>query len=324
MKIKLKILTPVHIGSGEEISPIEYFIDQNKFIRLDMDSLFRDEEFKQHVDNFVKESSAGNRYIGKIVDSQLLRKHPLYSLDIHQTAQEFLRTHQICIKAHIKSAGRVYIPGSSLKGAILSAIIYKIAKKNNIKNLTEYEKLLSEVLNEISCSKLGRFSHWLDVSDSDFMSPEKALEISFVKLIGTKKRSLPVLLETLKPGIIFTTELKTSVDSYYKFGKLTEKEILEAVKEFYQKVLEKEKKWKISQINQKLPDVNNNEVILRLGQGCSVLSTSLLILAEELKVSNYSIKRKKLSPIKIGEYPRTKKIIADDNFSMGWVRIIAE
>lgn len=324
MKIKLQILTPVHIGSGEEISPIEYFIDQNKFIRLDMDSLFQDEEFKKHIDDFIKESSAGNRYIGKIVDSQLLRKHPLYSLDIHQTAQEFLRTHQISIKAHIKSAGRVYIPGSSLKGAILSAIIYRIAKEKKISNLIEYEKLLSEVLNEISFSKLGRYSHWLDVSDSNLMSPPDVLEVSLVKLIGAKKRSLPILLETLKPGIIFTTELKTSLDSYYKFGKLTEKEILEAVKEFYQKVLEKEKKWKISQINQKLPDVNNNEIILRLGQGCSVLSTSLLILAEELGISDYSIKRKKLPPIKIGEYPRTKKIIADDNFSMGWVKVITE
>ncbi|MCM8826476.1 MAG: hypothetical protein NC904_03045 [Candidatus Omnitrophica bacterium] len=71
MKIKLKILTAVHIGSGQEISPIEYIFYDDKFIRIDMDGLFTDPEFKPLQEKFIN-SAKFQRYIGDLLPKDLL------------------------------------------------------------------------------------------------------------------------------------------------------------------------------------------------------------------------------------------------------------
>jgi len=41
MKYEIEVISPVHIGSGGTISPIEYVVENN-FYRVDMDRLFED------------------------------------------------------------------------------------------------------------------------------------------------------------------------------------------------------------------------------------------------------------------------------------------
>lgn len=315
MKIRLKVLTPIHIGSGEEISPVEYLVQDNKFIRINMQTLFEDKEFKPLMDKFII-ASQNQRYIGDLLPEELLLKHSLYSLNI--SSKE--RFNFINVKSFIKSANRVYIPGSSLKGAILSAVIWKKAKEKRIKNIDK--SLIDIIIGEISNRPLhNKFSRWLDVSDSSFRSPSESLELSLVKLVGSEnKRQLPILYETLKEGITFDFEIKTSVDSIDKFGKLSEEEILNAVDEFYKKVLQKEKEFKFSQ---KLPDCKIS-FLIRIGQGSTCLSTSFLILAEDLGI-NYklfrpSIGRRKIPPLYPGEQPQTRKLV-NGELSLGWAKI---
>lgn len=314
MKIKIEILSPIHIGSGQEISPIEYYLDKsnNKFIRLHMDGLFNDPDFQPLMENFIEQSKT-QRYIGRIIENELLlKRHTLYSIDISPSAKE---TNPITVKEFIKSAGRVYIPGSSLKGSILSAIIWEKAKK--IGNITP--DLMELIIAEVSNSPMNnKFSRWLDVSDSNFNLPEECLELSLVKVKGaTSGRLLPILYETVKVGTVFVTEIKTSLNSIYKFGKLTEKEILEITDKFYKKVYEKEKN---SKLNPKLPDIPKDGFLARIGQGSTCLSTSFLLLAEELGINNYQVARPKMSPIKPGEEPRTRKLISQ-TISLGWVKL---
>ena len=42
--MELEALTPLHIGSGGMITPMEYVVDDD-FYRVDMDKLFQDPEF---------------------------------------------------------------------------------------------------------------------------------------------------------------------------------------------------------------------------------------------------------------------------------------
>ena len=320
IKLKIKILSPVHIGSGEEITPIEYLIDGNKFIKIDMDSLFTDEKFKQKklIEDFIKKSSEGNRYIGDIVSNDLLKKHTLYSIDISNTAKEYIKSHKINIRAFIKSANRVYIPGSSLKGSILSGVIEQILSKKNINRFNNYEDHLRDVLNEITNGeKLGKFSKWLDVRDSELKSVEESLEVVKTEIIGARSnRAIPVLYEALKTGMEFETEIRTQ-------SQKNEKELLEMASNFYyKKVYEKEKKFfKEKNINAQLPQLSNNTYILRLGQGSTAWSTSFLILAEELNIRDYTIQRPRSH--RISGPPRTRKLVSG-TISMGWVEIKIE
>ncbi len=319
MKIRIKALSPVHIGSGEEITPLEYLFHDGKFIRLDMDGLFKDPEFQPFMDKFLQ-SARTQRYIGNLLPRDLLLKHPLYSIEVSSSARN---SNPVNVRSHIKSAGRVYLPGSSLKGSLLSGVIYKIAIRRQIRDLREYEELLSRVLSEISLKGMGKFSRWLSVEDSDLLSPEETLELSLVERVGAGgRRGVTFLCETIKKDTLFQSEIKTSLDSFYRFGKLSEEEILKMADEFYRKVYEKERK---SRVPSRLPSCSSEKYLLRIGHGSSCLSTSLLLLAEELGIRDYYILRprirgRQLSPIRVGEEPSTRELVKPD-ISIGWVEV---
>lgn len=332
MKIEIKILSPVYIGSGEVITPSEYIsIDKNrnitdklseKLCRINMDKLFQNPSVEPFIETFIQYASTSSRYIGNFLDNpslqkvfnEVLLKNILYEVEVSPSAKN---KNLINLNLFIKSGGRVYIPGSSLKGSLLSGIIYHILKEKKFKNFnnqTKFNEILDIVIGEIGRSdkrEKDRFIRYLDVSDSELKSPEEVLEISYVEVIGGKRKGIPLLCETLKPGATFISEMKTSLNSFYKFGKYSPVDILKMADGFYRKVCEKFK--------YKLPPLSDGEYLVRIGQGSSVLSTSLLLLAEELKILGYSVSRRGLPSIKPGELPRTQKLIK--NIPMGWISI---
>ncbi|MEO0102879.1 MAG: type III-A CRISPR-associated RAMP protein Csm5 [candidate division WOR-3 bacterium] len=319
MKIKIRILTPVHIGSGEEISPLEYLIVNNQYHRISMDTLFADPEFQKLMEEFIKLAET-QRYIGDVFPTSLLRRHLLYSLPITGEAQNYLRNNKTVVKEFIKSAGRVYIPGSSLKGSILSAIFWDSLKKAynsetfwNIKTkqrvnpllakefITQslqgrfrYDELLNFAFFRFATGAVrNRFAHWLDAVDSDRKLPSDVLQISLARVRGARRGgALPILYETLKEGVEFSAEIKSQNTI------LSEGDILSITNQFYRKVLEKDGN-----------EINTDGILIRLGQGSTAYATSCLILAEELGIQRYQIKP-----------PRTRKRI-DEKIPLGWAEI---
>jgi len=314
MKVELEVLTPLHIGSGIEVSPSEYYVDREagRLVRLDMDALFLDPAFAGRLEEFI--SAAGRqRYIGSILDRSLLKKYPLYSLPIRQEARLYILNNQTVVKSFVKSAGRVFVPGSSVKGSILSAMIWRELKKETGGDTRrKIERLLStnprnswasgrasdDVL-ELAFSFIAedsrgkRFSRWLDVSDTGFKEPSDCLEISLARVKGARRGGeLPVLYETLKPGESFELEMK-AVNT-----KLGIREMLQAAHEFYLNVADRDG-----------VEIDSEPYLLRLGQGSGAFSTSLLLLAAELDVENYRVKP-----------PRTRKRV-DGNVPLGFVRL---
>jgi len=309
-KFKIKILSPVHIGSGNEISPLEYFIKDGKFYRVDVDSLFSSPEFKPMMDKFIEKAKL-KREISEILPVNLLEKHVLYSIDVSPLNKQ---PNPIQVKEYIKSAGRVYIPGSSLKGSILSGVIENVLSKKKIEKLENFEDLLGKTLSEIRKENKfdsGKFIRWIDVRDSDLKKPEETLELSLIKIIGARRGGLlPVLYETLKEDVEFETEI-------ISHSKHSEEEILKFADQFYRNVYQKEREFKRGK-NIILPEIPSNSYLLRIGQGSTAWSTSFLILAENLGIKNYDIRRPKIQ--KISGPPRTRKLLSGTN-SMGWISI---
>lgn len=301
MRIKLKILTPVHIGSGNEISPLEYLIEENKFYRLDMDGLFQDPDFKKFFNSFIDQAKS-KRYIGDILPKDLLKRHILYILNV-SAKRKFNLTE---IKEITKSAGRVYIPGSSLKGSILSGILEDVLYKNREFN-RNFTQLLDSVLGEITASpERKRFARWIDMVDSNFRNAEDSLEISVVDIVSKKQKVFSIIYETIREGIEFFMEIKSHC-------RKSEQEILEIADNFYRKVYEREKEFP----NQSLPALPQNGYILRIGQGSTAWSTSFLILADELGIKNYTIQRPRFQS-RIKGPPRSRKLVSGTK-SMGWI-----
>jgi len=310
MKIKIKTLSPVHIGSGNEISPLEYFIKDGKFYRVDVDNLFSSPDFKPMMEKFIDQAKR-ERKISEILPLNLLEKHMLYSIKVSSLNTQF---NPIQVKEYTKSAGRVYIPGSSLKGSILSGVLENILSKKKIEELENFDNLLGITLSDIKEENrrdTGKFIRWLDVRDSNFKKPYDSLELSLIKIVGAKRKGLlPVLYETLKKELEFETEI-------ISHSKYNEEEILQFADQFYRKVYQKEREFARGK-NIIFPGIPSNSYLLRIGQGSTAWSTSFFILADELGIKNYYIKRPKIQ--KITGPPVTRKL-SSGSTPMGWIAI---
>jgi len=317
MKVTIRTLSPLHIGSGEEISPLEYLMDRGMFYRLDMDGLFADPEFQRMKEQFIS-SSGSQRYVGSLLPRDVLARHVLYRISIAPNASG---VNPINVKACIKSMGRIYIPGSSIKGSILSAVMEKVLYQKRVQSLSDFESLLSTVIGEMTAMKdKGRFSRWLDVTDTECRPIEEAAELTSVKIFGAKTRkAMPMLVETIKKDTAFTAELKTSLSPRHTWGSRTEAEIVKMADEFYRKVYAREEKYaREHSLPQMLPPLPSDAFVARLGQGSTAYATSFLILADELGIRDYTIQRPRLH--KQEGPPRTRKL-SSGTTSMGWVAI---
>lgn len=128
MKCNIKVLSPVHIGSGENYAASEYVKSKAKtkkgnvlniIKRMDVSKYFMslDENKK---DEFLRELSNPNFNL-KDFDSKIPNNFMKY-MAINKSKNEIAPTQEIT--EAIKTLNKLYIPGSSIKGAIESAILY--------------------------------------------------------------------------------------------------------------------------------------------------------------------------------------------------------
>lgn len=339
MKFKIKILSPVHIGSGEIISKTEYLIVNNKFVRLNMESLIQDKDIGLSLNNLIMNATDGNslKHLLRGKEKLVLERHALYTIPLEKSTPA---DKEIQVASFIKTAGRAYIPGSSLKGAILSGVLFSLLAKSkqattkvmkkfqgqmrtqifdqawNSRNYDEIHDFAMRCLEKNKPETVGRFLHWLDVSDSSLNPSSDVLELSNAK-VENKKRGIaseiPLFYETLKPDSEFEVDIKMPRQDS-KLGQPHSpqlEEMLSWVKDFYNKVATKEN-VQLSYSEKSLP--------IRIGQGSGVWPVSFLLLAEDLNIP-YTIPRprirgRELPSITPQEGPWTKKTIGGK--SMGW------
>ena len=124
MKLKIKTLTPIHIGTGKELTPLEFFnnyrINYNKLFDLIAEE--KKDEFFNWIDQ-IQNATISITNIQKkfnIKTNDIISKCGLY---------RFNQSFQDKVREGIKdSSNKLFIPGSSIKGAIRTALMYKVLK----------------------------------------------------------------------------------------------------------------------------------------------------------------------------------------------------
>lgn len=238
MKYEIEVISPVHIGSGGAISPIEYLVE-DEFYRADMDRIFEDERFNN--EEFIENAKGGSLYLGRF-GPELAKEHVRYALDISEsTRTNLLRLiggPSSEVREHIKTKDAVYIPGSSLKGAIRTAILWKALKDSRIlqtaKNIIRKQGKVNpkKADEEIEKMVFGRNPNYdllraLQVFDSK-ITAMRDLELSKVVILSATqnepgwkmfrgKRSFvvpnyddatPIFIEALKPKRVLRGTIK--------------------------------------------------------------------------------------------------------------------
>ncbi len=345
-KYTLEVLTPLHIGSGQKLYPIEYITDGQYLIRVDMDLFLRSMNDEER-ERFRNESKRDGFSLASFNRAKALKAEK-YKIKI-DPSYDFLRE----VLEFIKEGGKFYIPGSSIKGAIRTALLWKMTIINNTwKN--NYEKELREALQkgkkkesfsvDAEQTLLGEPNYSilriLQIGDSDPVEPSE-VEVVIVKVFNSSKK-FSIFLEVLKQGAKLSGSLKrddfllrddvastlnlNATDLIKEIANTCNKFSLSHLDkeiEFYKKAKEPTLRREMERI--KGTPLSENEFLLHLAWGTGYEAKALGNTIDRGLFNNI---RKTLrigkDPQSFPEYPITRKIIIQNNKPVtvpGWVKI---
>lgn len=277
-KIKAEILTPVHIGDGTELEPLEYVI-KDKFYKVNLEewlSTLTDvnaEEFKRLTGRDYAQKSILTQLRQFVRDKIDIDKYTEWSVDVSEAVKKRYKErfdapeNQLPMSPFIRTGSRPFLPGSSIKGAIRTAYLNFL--KRGTPSLNERRKadlVEGELLKAIVTGKDGKPRFAIDkdpfraIKVKDVFLPEKST--FFAEVINHNKdksnrinpTSIQILSEVTYGTLIgkpVTFELKISIDkkalSHQDSGinrmhkDLTIETLLKACDDFYRGALKEER-----------------------------------------------------------------------------------
>ncbi len=217
-KMSLTTLSPIFIGSGEELNKSMYVYNNREIMIIDERKLIKELLLREGLyESFLNGCYSGNLNLTNFLEKHLngykdmdIYKYKIMSYSDVKTNLKFNN-----INTFIKSSnGKPYIPGSSIKGAIRTAIIYgeimnNKNKYNNIfKDIVNYRNKYNEgyIVDNISNHfNIKNIFKNIAVSDTNDINIEnlcicKRYDISTHIEVG---HELPIYMELLKPCLKF-------------------------------------------------------------------------------------------------------------------------
>ena len=217
-RMSLTTLSPIFIGSGEELNKSMYVYNNREIMIIDERKLIKELLLRKGLyESFLNECYSGNLNLTNFLERHLngykdmdIYKYKIMSYSDVKTNSKFNN-----INTFIKSSnGKPYIPGSSIKGAIRTAIIYgeimnNKNKYNNIfRDIVNYRNKYNEgyIVDNISNHfNIKNIFKNIAVSDTNDINIEnlcicKRYDISTHIEVG---HELPIYMELLKPCLKF-------------------------------------------------------------------------------------------------------------------------
>ena len=336
-KLRCEILSPVHIGSGCVIEPLDYIIKNSRLYKISfeklvmsMDEVERD-KFETLIDNGnlvdIRKYIAGN--INKDEDS-------IYSLEVSYKIEDTYKSklgdiqNQLLISPFIRTAGEVmpFIPGSSLKGSFRTAIINSFAKDSKLpepKGPREEYQFESNVM----AYKDGKDDPFRGIWIRDaFLSANDTIirdviNVSRKQGSALRQNSIQNICELTHSVITgksvdFTTELSLDDDLFgtkFLSRSLTIEQLIRSCNEFYKDKMEYEhkkffKNSEVEKISEQLlgTSVGGNTFLMRLGRFSGVESVTLDKYRNPRPPGNKSIWG-------------TSRNVVEGSYPMGWLKV---
>ncbi len=161
MNMRIKTKSPFHVGTGNTYTIMEAYVSGENLYRVDLSSAIKS---KEDMNKYIEYADEENfEKIGNILRKGKVR----YSAMIGQNVKLVYKGNMKTIRETIKDSSKEvpYIPGSTLKGAIRTALILKCLKDSNWKfhalkdgEIKEYEiwNAMAQGIEELRIQPLGR------------------------------------------------------------------------------------------------------------------------------------------------------------------------
>jgi CRISPR type III-A-associated RAMP protein Csm5 len=363
LKCTLKVITPVHIGTGLKYGPQEFYTGKGKsgerklkiFSRVDTTKLYSklDEKTREEfLHNLATPEFDLNGFLkGSPVAKKAARESVRYR-GVLRTKSDHIKE----VSEHIKTSDELYIPGSSIKGSIRTALLYgnlrdldldrisdrisRVAhrRKPNFQNFIN--GFLASEPRDAAKKSLMRFLQVTDTSTVKipYLHEMKVLN---VKVLNDGRRSVgyksfPLYIECI-PKVELEFEIKFTYNRIYDdlgLGDLKKLLDPEKIKEFLHRFskdyieheIEFASKYNIGTLKEfyeELQEKNSSESpLIRIGYGSGFLATTIALRFKEEDPSTYDSIRKLAGRRTYQyEFPKTRKLI-NGRTPPGWVKVI--
>jgi|Deesub1362B_J571_1020462.scaffolds.fasta_scaffold00096_14 CRISPR-associated protein Csm5 len=337
MKVRAKVVSPVHIGSGRELNEMDFLLKNGKVGLIDYQNISPDLISEEKIEKLKATSRSEvtlNAILKVFKEEQLPVSH---WFDFRGTPPK----KALKIREFIKSES-YYVPGSTIKGFMRTSVLFKYYKTNfekllihleNIKGKISGMRFVSQytkksIAKDIETQIFGKdpredvFKH-IRVTDSNFVNNMAVYE---TRVIGNPQ-TIPIYLQCLEPGTTFEFEISFGDFRNCK-GEIREMDydkLEKAIKLYSSEIIEKELEYKYPEEVKDFYDSIKGKNLIRIGHSTGYYSKTLGMLAQLHPDFNFI--RKKLG---MGMNPKTKKFVVNfpktrrltlDNQPLGWIEL---
>lgn len=343
----IETVTPVHIGSGDSYLSSECLFSGRDYKRIDISKYFRllIKDNPDEQEEFIKNLSE-NKFIPKDLPGDYTK----YYISKQFQDDDFKNNNEI--KENIKVFNKPYIPGSSIKGAIRTALLYNSFKDEDIDKLFVDGKSNDTLIKSyfsVEDSAQKDILRFLQIKDSTTI--DKPLLYKVFKRKPKKKggfvKGIPVYLEsiylenaTLSSSLITTYDDKTfntmGFDSE-KTEMLKLKNIKTAINNFTNDLIQHEiqfcKDNKLFDLKKFYENLDNDEdaPLLKIGHGSGFLATTIglkikdknPVLFKEIKEFIIEDEKRKNEEKNINkDFPIMRTVLeSEKDGTLGWVKL---
>ncbi len=331
MKMKIQTITPVHIGSGGDYGPPEFYIarvnERHVVMRANINQIFMmlsDELKDQFILELEDPKFKLQSFLMKVKEE--LPKGSFGKIRLYYSYMGSKVPENIV--EHVKTAHQAYIPGSSLKGSLKSALLYDMVDDDSISRVETLirrgrkgkpeirqwdsqrfvDSLLSSNPHEAPNTSIMRF---LQVTDT---SPVKRMSIHSVNSVkvnntgwGWYKHSENIgttYLETIGTGNKLEFDMNFNqkervikkLNLEYKKEYLSPESVLGCVYRFSDDIIENEiefaNKYRVKFLEdfyEELQEMNTPEgPVMNVGQGTGFLAKTIGLKVKRYDEENYT------------------------------------
>jgi CRISPR-associated protein Csm5 len=250
--MNFRVLTPLHISSGQTLTKYEFIIKGSKFQFYSFDEIINYIDSKE-IAKFLFDVG-----LEEFFKHYNLNIKPTYEIPFHGTLKDK-------VYEFIKLKNRVYIPGSSIKGAIRTAYLYRMIKNDgNLRNkfLNAIRRRDKDFYRYIE-KEIDNVFRKILISDSDLFEPSECL-----KVVEIKHKNLSLVVEVLRENFEFEIDIK------FKYNNL-KNEIDNAISEFSKDLVNY---LKSIGIYNNLADLEKSKKLIRLGKFKGYFSNTIMLI----------------------------------------------
>jgi CRISPR-associated protein Csm5 len=310
MKLEIEVLTPVHIGDGTRLLlNLDFVWHRGEVWVLNMDHLFES----------LPPAASGEGFDLSRCPPELIRNSRAYAYPLPERPGE--------IFSFIKTLGKPFIPGSSLKGAMRTALGQSLFPKEiDLLALPRDRRRAARPIEEKVFGKTPHEDRFKEVKvlDAPFEGGLKVAKVGVYEAKnGVLRRTLTVFTEVIPSGPRLRSEIKVpDIKGFFSSLKEKAKTLIEGEMEFFTRSPEVQGFYQ--GLLKELQRLGHSEALLQVGWGTGWRAKTFdTALKEEPGVFERLRRRYNLGR-EGRDFPITRKLVEGKRLlPLGWVKLHA-